>query len=105
MASNLYAHYSTSGTKVIEVDPNASGVFSNIVLERIVVNGGTAGAIAVWESADSSVQATGTDTMIADIDPATGVPISLDFNLVLHGNLILVLAANTDITVVFRRTP
>ena len=102
---HTFVHLSTSGTHVVEADPDSLGIYRGIRLVRLVVNGGTAGAIALWESNDSDVDATGTDTMIADVDPQSGVPIVLDYDLYLKGNLLVVLAANTDVTVVLDRLP
>jgi hypothetical protein len=101
---NTFTNYSTSGTKVILADPNSTGVYSAIVFERLVINGGTAGAIKLYESANSEVTDV-EDTVIADIDPASGVPVSLEYGLVVKGNLLLVLGANTDVTVVYHRIP
>ncbi len=105
MASqNLFAHYTASGTNAIEADADGRDLAHCIFLVRVIVNGGTAGAITLAESANA-LYTDADDTEIAIITPASGVPVVLEYGVHVHDTLIVKLAANTDVTVVYQRTP
>jgi hypothetical protein len=108
MEKNSFAHYTDAGTNAIEADADGRGTASAIFLVRVVINGGTAGAITLAQSA-SALYTDSEDTEIGIVTPQAGggtaIPVVIEYGVHVADTLIVKLAANTDVTVVYRRMP
>lgn len=101
---NTFQNFKTAATHAIEPNGDSRGVYSALILKRITINNGQAGTITLVQSDDTSSD--GDDTRIGAITvPSSQPPVSIDFDIVVNGNLLLTLSAATDITVVYELIP
>lgn len=102
MQQYLFSHFATAGEHPIVADADARGLANCIYLVRIVINGGSTGTITLSEAANPT-------SAIAVITPEAsgGVPFprTLEYGIHVEDTLMVLLGANTDITVVYQRLP
>lgn len=101
---SLFQNYNTAATHALEADADGSGTYSKLLIERLMINGGTEGDLTMTESDDSTSD--GLDTRIGIITiPASFTPFSIECGFIVEDIFLITASAATDFTVVFKRLP